>query len=112
MGIALGVTLVAVTVLIAYSYVSASQELVVYENFRLDFQEYVEITRNAPVGSYSYANYFKICENFNLWEQKIKAAEVKGPFNKLLIIQEWVKDSEAQAYYELLKAEVFRVKNL
>lgn len=111
-GILFGVTLVVVTGLIVYSYVSTSQELVIYENFRLDFQEYVEITRRAPVGSYSYANYFKISENFNLWEQKIRAAEVKGTFDKLLIIREWTKDSEAQAYYELLKAEVFRVKNL
>lgn len=112
LGIVFGVTLAAVTLLIAYSYVSGSQDLVIYENFRLDFQEYVEITRSAPVGSYSYSNYFKICENFNLWEQKIRAAEAKGPFDKLLIVQEWIKDREAQAYYELLKVEVLRVKSL
>lgn len=114
LGIAVGVTLVLVTGLIAYSYVNVDvpQEFVLYENFRRDFQEYVSIFGNAPPGSYKPAEYLQICENFNLWEEKIKVAEAKGPFEKLLVVWEWVRDSEAQAYYELLKAEVSRIKSL
>ena len=112
LGIAVGVTLVLVTGLIAYSYVNVSQEFLLYENFRRDFQEYVSIFGNAPPGSYKPAEYLQICENFNLWEEKIKVAEAKGPFEKLLVLREWLNDAEVDFYRALVKAQTLKAKSL
>ena len=110
--ITFGVALIAVTGLIVYSYVSTQHEFTLYQTFRQDFQEYVEITRAASPGSYSYSRYFTICENANLWHQKVKDGEAVDIFQKLLVITEWAKDEEAQTCYALLKVEVAKLKDL
>ena len=110
--ITFGVALIAVTGLIVYSYISTQHEFMLYKTFRQDLLEYIDITRAAPQGSYSYSRYFTICENANLWHKKIEEAEAVDIFQKLLVITEWAKDEEAQTCYSLLKVEVAKLKNL
>ena len=110
--ITFGVALIAITGLIVYSYISTQHEFMLYQTFRKDLLEYIDITRAAPQGSYSYSRYFTICENANLWHKKIEEAEAVDIFQKLLVITEWAKNEEAQTCYSLLKVEVAKLKDI